>query len=80
MVIQTEAKKIKTGGNKGMKKIFTILTLMMFATILTIAVIFPELFSTTAKASLKRDIDNGNKKAIEYYNNTYEKYNIKLFD
>lgn len=62
-----------------MKKIFIILTLMIFSVILTVVAIFPELFSTTAKASLKRDIDNGNKQAIEYYNNTYKKHNIKLF-
>lgn len=63
-----------------MKKLITIIA-VTFSIVITIAfVLFPEFFDTVSRASLKRDIENGDKAAIEYYANRYEKFGIDLFN
>lgn len=41
---------------------------------------FPEQYATTLKYKLQLDIENGNEKAIEYYNDTYIANGRVLFD
>ena len=55
--------------------IISILLIMQTANVIR----FPEKYFTTWKYQLQQDISNGNKKAIEYYNNNYIKNGIILF-
>nr|DAG72206.1 MAG TPA: Protein of unknown function (DUF3139) [Caudoviricetes sp.] len=63
-----------------MKKIITIIAVIFIIAVTISFVLFPEMFDTVSRASLKRDIENGDKTAIEYYVNRYEKFGINLFD
>ena len=58
-----------------MKKIiFSILALLLIATLLWVAVDFfrfPECYITTWKYQLERDVANGCETAVEYYENAY---------
>lgn len=44
------------------------------------AIQHPELYITTMRAQLQRDIKAGNAEAIDYYSRTYELKGINLFD
>ena len=61
-----------------MKKIINAAAVIFLAVAVTAITVFPEMFDTVARASLKRDIENGDKAAIEYYANRYEKFGIDL--
>lgn len=63
-----------------MKKLITIITTIFLIAVTVAFALFPEFFDTVARASLKRDIENGDKAAIEYYVNRYEKFGIDLFN
>ena len=52
-----------------------------FIVAVTVDVIrFPECYSTTWKYQLKLDIERGDEKAIEYYENTYISNGRELFN
>lgn len=59
------------------------LTFVVFCCILLLmvdVVRFPECYFTTWRYQLKQDIANGNKEAIDYYNNNYIANNKILFE
>lgn len=63
-----------------MKKLITIIAAIFLILVTAAFVLFPEFFDTAARASLQRGIENGDKAAIEYCANRYEKFGIDLFD
>lgn len=63
-----------------MKKIITAIAVIFLIAVVTAITVFPEMFDTVARESLKRDVENGDKTAIEYYANRYEKLGIDLFN
>lgn len=63
-----------------MKKIINAIVVIFLIAVATVVTVFPEAFDTVARASLKRDIENGNKAAVEYYANRYERFGIDLFN
>ena len=63
-----------------MKKIINAVAAIFLAAVVTAITVFPEMFDTVARASLKRDVENGDKTAIEYYANRYERFGINLFN
>lgn len=65
-----------------MKNIKKVLTFVVFCCILLLMVDFvrfPECYLTTWRYQLQQDIANGNKEAIDYYNNNYIANNKFLF-
>lgn len=63
-----------------MKKIITAIAVITLIAVATAVTVFPEVFDTVARASLQRDIENGDKAAMEYYVNRYERFGIDLFN
>lgn len=63
-----------------MKRIINAVAVILLIVVVTAAMVFPEAFDTVARASLKRDIENGDNAAMEYYANRYEKLGIDLFN
>ena len=61
-------------------KILLSITIIFMCHVTIDFVRFPEKYSTTMKYQLELDVKAGNKKAIEYYNDTYIKKGKTLFD
>lgn len=62
-----------------MKKIL-MLVAIVFAVVLLVGLVrYPEQYLTTWKHQLKRDIENGDPVAIEYYETNYLANGIELF-
>ena len=67
-----------------MQKIITtmILTVLLITSMFMMwnVMYYPEKYFTTWRASLERDVRAGNSEAVKYYEDTYLKNDIRLFE